>query len=252
MKNTIDIVLENNLQRSGSKPSKGNKKEVDNYLAQIKSFESDRVALAQQSAKTAWKIAIGAGVIAMLAVLAVVMLTPLKKVEPYLLKVDNTTGYVNIVHPLKDAKGVSYGEVLDKYWLNQFVITRNGYEWKTIQSSYNTMKLMTNVKVFGAYKRTVMGEKSLSTLFANKKSMKIEVQGITFLPSTDKYNRLAQVRFVRNVETNKGEPDREYKPTYWTATISFDYDSTIRTEGERRLNPLGFRVTSYREDRVIK
>lgn len=252
MSQSIDAVLESNQERSKARPSKGSKKAVDNYLNEIKAFEADRVALAQSSAKTAWKVATGAGLVAVLSLLAVVMLTPIKTVEPYLLKVDNATGYADVVRPLKDAEGISYGEVMDKYWLNQFIITRNGYEWETIQSSYNTMKLMTNVKVFGAYTRTVIGEKSLAKVFADKKSMRIEVQGITFLPSTDKYHTLAQVRFVRHVETKKGETDRAYSPTYWTATLSFDYEATIRTEDERRLNPLGFRVTSYREDRVIE
>jgi type IV secretion system protein VirB8 len=252
MSQPIDAALASNQARSKAHPSKGSKKAVDDYLNEIKAFESDRVALAQSSAKTAWKVATGAGLVAILALLAVVMLTPIKAVEPYLLKVDNATGYADVVRPLKDAEGISYGEVLDKYWLNQFVITRNGYEWETIQSSYNTMKLMTNAKVFGAYTKTVLGEKSLAKVFSDKKSMRIEVQGITFLPSTDKYNKLAQVRFVRHVETDKGEDDRAFNPTHWTATLSFDYDAIIRTEDERRLNPLSFRVTSYREDRVIE
>ncbi|OED65899.1 conjugal transfer protein TraG [Vibrio tasmaniensis ZS-17] len=251
MENTLDIALEENQSKAQSRPSKADSKPVDAFLNQIKSFEEDRVSLAKQSAKTAWKVAAGFGVLAMLSVVAIVVMMPLKQIEPYLLKVDNTTGYTNVVRPLTDAKGVSYGEVLDKYWLNQFVIERNSYEWETIQNSFNTVKLMSGRQVFGAYSNYIKGDSSPTKLFSDKRVIRITVEGITFLPATSKEQTLAQVRFTRYIENSEGEAALGYEPTQWTATITFDYQSSIKTEDERRLNPLGFQVTSYREDRNL-
>lgn len=251
MENTLDIALEENKSKAQSRPSKADNKPVDEFLSQIKSFEEDRVLLAKQSAKTAWKVAAGFGFLAVLAVMAVVVMMPLKQIEPYLLKVDNATGYTNVVRPLADAKGVSYGEVLDKYWLNQFVIERNSYEWETVQNSFNTVKLMSNRKVFASYSNYITGDQSPTKIFSNKRVIRITVQGITFLPATSKDQGLAQVRFTRYIENNEGVSAIGYEPTKWTATITFDYQSSIKTEDERRLNPLGFQVTSYREDRNL-
>lgn len=252
MENVLKSVFKKNQQRTQAPQAKTERKDVDGYLNEIRNFESDRVELAKQSAKTAWKVAAGAGAVAILSLLAVVTMLPLKTSEPYLIKVDRDTGSTDVVHPLRDGKGASYGEVLDKYWIDQFIVARDGYEWETIQTSYNTMKLMTTPKTFGAYNQTVLGDNSLTKVFADQKSMRIDVQDISFLPSTNNDQKLAQVRFVRHVVNSHGEDDKLYKPTYWTATLSYDYRSTIRTENERRLNPLGFRVTSYREDQIIK
>lgn len=252
MENILKSALKKNQQRTEARPAKSERKDVDGYLSEIRAFESDRVAMAKHSAKTAWKVAMGAGAVAILSLVAVVTMLPLKTSEPYLIKVDRSTGSTDVVHPLRDGKGASYGEVLDKYWIDQFIVARDGYEWETIQTSFNTMKLMTTPKTFGAYSQTVVGKNSLTKVFVDQKSMRIDVQDISFLPSTNGEEKLAQVRFVRHVMNNHGEDDKEYKPTYWTATLSYDYRSTIRTENERRLNPLGFRVTSYREDQIIK
>ncbi|WP_150137793.1 virB8 family protein [Candidatus Enterovibrio escicola] len=251
MKNTLDTTLEENKSKAQSRPYKADNKPVDEFLGQIKAFEEDRVSLAKQSAKTAWKVATGFGVLAVLSVVAIVVMMPLKQVEPYLLKVDNATGYTNVVRPLADAKGVSYGEVLDKYWLNQFVTERNTYQWETIQNSFNTVKLMSNRQVFASYANYITGDKSPTKIFSDKKVIRITVQGITFLPATSKDQVLAQVRFTRYIENNEGVAAIGYEPTKWTATITFDYQSPLKTEDERRLNPLGFQVTSYREDRNL-
>lgn len=251
MENALDIALEDNKSKAQARYSKSDNKPVDVFLNQIRAFEEDRVSLAKQSAKTAWKVATGFGLLAVLSVGAIAVMMPLKHTEPYLLKVDNVTGYTDVVKPLTDAKGVSYGEVLDKYWLNQFIIERNGYEWETIQNSFNTVKLMSNRQVFGAYSYYITGDKSPTKIFSDKRVIRIDVQGITFLPATSKEQAIAQVRFTRHIENNEGVAAIGYKPTQWTATITFDYRAPIKTEDERRLNPLGFQVTSYREDRNL-
>ena len=241
MQDDIEKSLDSNKREIGKKNSKTDKANADKYLKEIKGFETDRVALAKQSAKTAW-----------IAVAAVLTLTPLKTVEPYLLKADSSTGRVEIVQPLSDAKGVSYDEVLDKYWLSQFTIFRNGYEWETVQNSFNTVKIMSSSKVFGAYSNYIIGEKSPTELFADKNAIKVSIEGITFLPETSKEQVLAQVQFTREIISRSGTSATGYDKTHWNATVTFDYQAEIKTEAERMVNPLGFRATSYREDRILK
>ncbi|MGL1255042.1 VirB8/TrbF family protein, partial [Vibrio parahaemolyticus] len=103
--------------------------ETNDYLNQIKQFENDRVDMAKQSAKTAWKVAAGAGALAGLALIALAVTMPLKEVEPYLLSVDSKTGFTTILKPLADAQKTTYGEALDRSWVNRYIIERNSYIW---------------------------------------------------------------------------------------------------------------------------
>jgi len=251
MTNLVDKALTENKSRVSSTQKKENKP-VDDYLKAIKDFESDRVALAKSSAKTAWKVATGFGAIALIAVIAVASLTPLKDVEPYLMRVNDADGSVSILRPLSDAQPISYGEVLDKYWSRKFIVARNGYEWETIQDNFNIVTIMSNRQVFATYNAYIKAKNSPVKLFSDQKRIKVKIEEVTFLPSSSKERTLAQVRFSRDVINSEGITDVGFKPTYWNATITFDYRKKIKTADERKLNPLGFRVTSYTEDRVIK
>jgi len=252
MNSRIDPILAENKNSDAQLSDKKSRILADRYLQEIKAFEEDRIGLAKQSAKRAWMVAAGFGVIAVLAILAVVGLTPFKEVEPFLVRVDNSTGHTDIMRPLADAQSLTYGEVLDRYWLRIYVTERNSYDWENVQHSYNTVKLMSNANVFGEYSSAIKGENSPVKTFVDQRKIAISVSDVSFLPAISKDSTLAQIRFKRDVTTSDGKPVVGYKTTLWTATITFDYLATINTETERQLNPLGFRVTSYREDRVTQ
>lgn len=225
--------------------------EANQYLQGIKAFEQDRVELAKNSAKTAWKVAAGTTITAIAAVVALAGLTPLKETQPYLVTTDSTTGITTMVKPLVDGQKVTYGEALDRYWVNTYVILRNGYVWETIQNSFDTVKLMSAPNPFATYNSYIYGEKSPTKVFKDNQHISISVKDINFLPTNSKEQKLVQVQFTRNIVSANGQPSTGYKPTHWTATMTFDYRADIKTEKQRRLNPLGFRVTSYQEDRVV-
>ncbi|UJF17250.1 type IV secretion system protein [Vibrio sp. SS-MA-C1-2] len=251
MEESLEKVLALNKQ-DAQKPNhkKNTKKVVDAYLSQIKAFESDRVEIAKKSAKTAWKLVSVFAVLASLAVAAVIMMMPLKQIEPYLLKVD-ATGYTEVVRPLSDANSVTYGEVLDKYWLRRFITERNSYEWETVQNSFNTVKLMSAQHVFAQYSNYIMSDTSPTEIFAENNNIHIVIDGITFLPKTSNEQTLAQIRFSRKIVNRDNSPALNYVDKRWMATVTFDYLATINTEDERHINPLGFRITSYREDEIL-
>ncbi|WP_043903282.1 VirB8/TrbF family protein, partial [Kingella kingae] len=76
-----------------------------------------------------------------LAVGAVLGLTPLKTVQPFVIRVDNNTGVTDIVTTLKNEEK-SYGEVVDKFWLAQYVRHREGYDWQTVQDTFDATILL--------------------------------------------------------------------------------------------------------------
>ncbi|OEF63571.1 conjugal transfer protein TraG [Vibrio cyclitrophicus 1F175] len=252
MDSHVQSALDENQSDLESSPSKGLNDETNAYLTQIKGFEEDRVEIAKNSAKTAWKVAAGFGVVSILSVGAVIGLTPLKEVHPFIVRVDNTTGHSEIVKPQSEVKEVSYGEILDKYFVKTFVIARNGYEWQTVQNSYSTVKLMSEPKVFAPYETYIKGEQSPTVLFKDLNSIEVKTKAITFLPSSSDSQTVVQVQFTRDIKNREGKTALGYRKTIWEATLTFDYLADINTEDERLLNPLGFNVTSYREDEVTE
>lgn len=247
---SLDSATENNKKNIQKPIDKNTKQIVDDFLAQTKNFENDRVAMAKESAVRAWKVAAAFGLMALMSVCAVITLTPLKTVENYMTIVDPQTGITQILKPIKNGDGISYGEVLDKYWLQRFMIERNSYEWKTIQNSYNTVDLMSDDKVFAVYAQAIRAKDSPLEVFGDKRSILVTIHSVSFLPSSAGSDKLAQIYFSRQVVSNDGQSTVGFDTTKWSATLTFNYGSIIKTEDERALNPLGFQVTSYREDRV--
>ncbi|MGR2997567.1 type IV secretion system protein [Vibrio vulnificus] len=242
--------FERNKLKDQSKPDKSINQIVAELLGQKRKFEADRVELQKKNAALAWRVALGFGVVAILAVVAVVALTPLKETVPYLIKVDNVTGQTEIVNPLDDAQTATYGEALDKYWTKNFIIKRNSYNWQTVQSDYDAVMLMSSRSVFEPYSAIMRSEQSPVEVFSNFNSIEVKVKSVKFLPRSDENNVIAQVSFTRDIKGSNGLTSSKYVITNWEATLTFDYLGEMNTEEERLINPLGYRVTSYREDIV--
>src|SRR3546814_4037307 len=103
------------------------------YLERSRGLERDHLGELITSRKRAWQVALGAGILALAAVGAVLGLTPLKQPpEMYVVRVNDTTGNIEHVsrlgEPLED-----YGQRIAKYFLNSYVLNCAGYSWQTIQ-----------------------------------------------------------------------------------------------------------------------
>ncbi|EIU9113116.1 type IV secretion system protein [Salmonella enterica] len=198
-----------------------------------------------RSTRVGFVLSAGANIV--LAV-AIACMAPLKSVEPFLLRVDNSTGYTDVVRPFNQT-GDTFDEAVSRYFLTQFIENREGYEWYTIQNMLDTVELMSSSAVFNEYKNMIYGPLSpLNKLKKNNKIM-VRVKAITFLD-----DHTAQGRFVKAITDPDGRPTPGYTPTQWIATIKFDFDkSKVKTEADRQINPFGLNVLSYRVDpEVVK
>ena len=130
-------------------PKQSNKqgnKSADNkaaleFVTAARAFEKSEIDMVRRNSKIAWRIAGVSLLLVGLMAGAIAGLTPLKQVQPFVVRVDNATGATDIVTTVKQ-KEESYGEVMDKYWLTQYIQYREGYDWQTIQDSYNATMLM--------------------------------------------------------------------------------------------------------------
>ena len=215
------------------------------YLEAGRSWDDDRISQALRSARRAWQVAGAAGVLAALAMGAVLALTPLKRVEPYLVRVDNGTGIVDVVPRYEGGAEVS--ELVTRHLLTQYLTARERYFYATAETDFD---------VVGAYQNAVLNQswsaewaranpESPLNRFRDGTTVRAQVRSISFLRRRDGTADLAQVRFL--TATRPGGTGAE-QLQYWIATLQYAYARPPTDERVRMLNPLGLRVLEYRRE----
>ncbi|MEY3201043.1 MAG: hypothetical protein RIR70_593 [Pseudomonadota bacterium] len=216
------------------------KKDFDLYLQEARSWETDKIEEIERSRKMAWRVAIASGGIAFVSVLALAALTPLKQVEPFVIRVDNSSGIVDVVAPLKDGKQ-NYDEAINKYFTQWYVRYREGYSKELAEDYYTTVGLMSAPQEQQKYYEwfNPKNPQSPLNLYSNYAKVKIHIKGTSFIKPT-----VALVRYTKEVERGGDKPQL----THWAATINFAYSGAPMSEKDRAINPLGFQVIEYRND----
>ena len=196
-----------------------------------------------KSEKKAWAIAaVMTGVSAILGV-AVVLMMPLKQNTPYIIQVNKLTGETAIVN-IANEKDIPYSEVMDKYWLNRYLISRETYDWRTLQQDYDITRELSLPDVFDQYDQHYgnTNKDSLQNTIQDRKRMLVEIKSIT--PTSE---GIASIRFTKKVVTTKD--GREESRSEWIATVGYTYYPNYgANEKDRLLNPFGFKVVNYRVD----
>ena len=79
---------------------------LEGYFEEAASWDADRLRQGQRTTRVAFGVA-GAGWLAVLALsVALALLMPLKRVEPFVVRVDNATGVVDVVPVYSGHSGV--------------------------------------------------------------------------------------------------------------------------------------------------
>ena len=176
-----------------------------------------------------------------LSIGAIAGLTPLKTVTPFVIRVDNNTGATDIVTQLKTAEK-SYGEVINKYWLAQYVGYRESYDWQTVQSTYNATNLLSAPPVQSEFAKLYNKNPAAPHLVLKDQfKVIVKVNAISFV------GEMAQIRFEKHLIPLVNGVTRP-EPQKMIATVAFEYQNKPLQETDRLINPLGFQVTSYRVD----
>lgn len=217
-----------------------NTPQKDIFEASI-NWESARVSQIEKSERRAWIVAMIAVLLVVLLVVSLAVLAPLKENTPYVIRVDNATGVPDIVTAL-DSKGVGYDEVMDKYWLAQYVKARETYEWYSLQKDYTTVGLLSSPTVGAEYAAQFSGDNALDKKFGSHVTATTTV--LSVVPNG---HGTGTVRFSKN--TKRRDDTGSGTTTKWVATIGYEYrNPTLIKESERLINPFGFQVLSYRVD----
>jgi type IV secretion system protein VirB8 len=217
------------------------RKSLDDYYAQAGSWNRDRLQAMRSSRRIAWWVAGAAGLIAVLEAGALLLLTPLKTVEPYTLLVDRTTGYVQALKPLEPAK-VAPDTALTQSFLVQYVIAREGFDLSTVNASYRKVALFSADRARSSYLSQMQVSNPGSPLVALPRGATVEARVKSISPVG---RDVALVRF----DTVRVDPNGQAQPPQpWIATVRYRWSGEPMKLEDRFVNPLGFQITSYRRD----
>lgn len=209
-------------------------------------YEASFRYLIDKSNKRAWLIAFVSIFIAIISIVAVVLLTPLKTIEPYVIRVDNTTGMVDILTML-DEKEISSNEALDKYFISQYVKAREGYYYELLNQDYLLTQLMSSEKVANEYRAWYGGENARDQILKNSNEVNVQILSIVLGNSNGVKTSTIRAKIItKNLNT------RGLSESTKVITLSYDYILAKASEENRILNPLGFKVTNYRIDEEIR
>ncbi|WP_317992838.1 virB8 family protein [Bartonella gliris] len=215
-------------------------KDIEQYIAEARLFDQDRMLASRRITRVSLAIAGIAVTVALLSSLAVITLTPLKTVEPYVIRVDNSTGIVEVVEALKEGPQ-NVDEAITRYFTAQYVRAREGFEAEEVQHNFQTVSLLSSpeeqARFAGWY--GARNPQSPQILYKNA-SVTVTIKSISFINQD-----VAQVRYYRTVREN--DNNREFI-THWVATLTFEYINAPISVQNRLVNPLGFIVSEYRTD----
>lgn len=221
---------------------------VEAYVEAAASWDRDRADALERSARRAWRVAGVAVVLAMVAVGAVAALTPLKAVEPFLVRVDNATGIVDVMPRFEG--GVELSEAVTRHLLNLYVSARERYVAEMAEADYQWVGAYQTAPLNQAWAQQWARDNPDSPLvrYRDGSSVSVQVTSISFLARASGTEDLAQVRFRTALRSGAGGAEQVM---HWIATLQYAFADASKDDATRAMNPLGLRVLAYRREPEI-
>jgi len=216
------------------------KSEFEQYIAEARSYDYNRMVISRQLSRICIIISVICIVITLASVLAVAMLAPLKTVEPFVIRVDNATGIVEVTSALKETPN-DYDEAITRYFATQYVRARENFQRSEAENNFKIVSLMSRPEEQTRYARWIGASNPQSPQIIYKNAAaKISIKSISFIGKN-----VAQVRYFKTVRDNSNNTETI---SHWVATLTFEYVNANISTQDRLINPLGFLVSDYRSD----
>jgi type IV secretion system protein VirB8 len=222
--------------------------ELKGYFAEAASWDADTRAQGRRAVRLALAVA-GAGWIAALALAgALMLLMPLKRVEPFVVRVDNSTGVVDVV-PVY-AGHASLPEAITRYLLTHYVTVCERFNFSTAESDYEECGAFHTAQRNQAWYALWNPNNAASPLNAYKDGtvVRAQVTSVSFFQRANGVSDLAQVRYVKAKRAAGGATD---SVTHWIATLQYAYTDPSTDPRMRAWNPLGFKIVDFKPEPEI-
>jgi len=219
--------------------------DLEGYFAEAASWDADRAATAKRLAKLSLSVA-GAGWLAVLLLSgALITLMPLKRVEPFLIRVDNTTGVVDSVPMYTGSSAMP--ETLTRYLLTHYVTVCERFNYATAESDYEECGSFHSAQRNQAWYALWNPNNPASPLntYKDGTTVRAQVTSVSFFKRANGVGDLAQVRYVK-AKRLAGSANEEL--THWIATLQYAYADPSSDPKVRGWNPLGFKIVDFRPE----
>jgi len=218
---------------------------LQEYFREAASWDADRAAQFRRSAAVAWWVASAGWVCAVAGAAALVVLTPLKQVEPFVVRVDNSTGIVDVVPGYAGAAQPE--EAITRYFLSHYVTVCERFNFATAESDYEECgafhSAQRNQAWYAAW--TATNPASPLNVYKDGSSVRAQVESVSFFTRASGLNDLAQVRYIKALRQGGGS-DEKY--SHWVATVQYAYAAPAKDPKTRRWNPMGFKILDFKSE----
>ena len=220
-------------------------KSLKDYWEESSSWDEDRMARALTSERRAWWVAGGGWSCAVAACMALTLLTPLKRVEPFVVRVDNSTGMVDVV-PVYQGQG-EMSEAVTRYLLTHYVTVCERFNFATAESDYEECGAFHSAQRNQAWYALWNSANPASPLnvYKDGSTVRAEVSSVSFFRRASGLKDLAQVRYLKSRRTADSAAEQV---SHFIATIQYAYGEPSKDVKVRRWNPLGFRILDFHSE----
>jgi len=220
-------------------------RELESYWSEAAAWDFDRVAQLRRSERNAWLVGAAAALCALVCACALVMLVPLKQIVPFLIRVDNTTGIVDVA-PIAAGR-IDPGEAVTRYLLTHYITVCERFNFATAESDYAECGAFHSAQRNQAWYAAWNPANPASPLnqYKDGTTVRASVVSVSFFRRASGITDLAQVRYLKRLR-RAGAADEEV--THWIATIQYAYTAPSQDLRVRSLNPLGFKVLDIRPE----
>lgn len=210
------------------------------YFQQGDVWEQEIFKRAKRSVRVAWFFSIVFAGIALLSLVAVVLMLPLKSFEPYVVTVDRTTGYIEVKSGLTRPANLTEQHAVTQANVVRYIRAREGYDPYAIEQNFGIAALLSTDEAARELQAlySAANAENPAKVYGRLKRVLVEIKSVTF-PNTS----TAIVRFSTDERS-----DTESIVRHWISVVRFRYTDTPMRNEWRFENPLGFHVYAYRRD----
>ncbi len=209
------------------------------YTQEAASWDEDRVSRAVRAARVAWRVAAAACLCVVALAIALASLVPLKRTEPYLIRVDSRSGVVDVV-PLYRGHA-TFKQAVARYFLAHYINVCERFDYAMAELDYEQCGAFNSARLNQALYAHWSRSNPRSPLNRHKdgSSVAVRIESVSFFKQDPGAPDLAQVRFARIVREADGGSGRV---SHWIASLKYVFARPSAEARTRRWNPLGFEV----------
>jgi type IV secretion system protein VirB8 len=213
-------------------------------VTEVKNWYQDRYSLVLLQRNMLVIILIIMALCCFFGVLYLQKITSMRTIKPFVIQVDENSGITTVVDSLNPEENViTRNESIKNYMLIKYVRARETYHYINYRENFeNVVRVLSTGTVYSTYRAKLSDPNtSLIKKYDDKSFTTMKVRSI-------QYNDAGNVATIRFRIDEQGRFNGSYNKI---ATIKFEISPMTVRQEESFINPIGFKVTSYRVDDEI-